>query len=97
MEIESFIKISSLGKIIQFFDMLKENNTNITYFNNQIKNNIDEIIILFSNKVNEKNENEINIDNNDNEKEDKNKDKDEEKRCYEKLDDIKADYYCFDC
>ena len=95
VEIESFIKISAFEKIIPFLDMLKENNNN--YFNNQIKNNIDKIIVLCSNKIHEKNEDENNIDNNDNDKEDKEKDKDEEKKCYEKLDDIKADYYCFDC
>ena len=100
MAIESFIKISSFEKIITFLDVLKENNKN--FFNYQIKNNIDKIIVLCSNKIHEKNELEKNSENtnNNNDKEDNKravKDKDEGNECYENLEEIQADYYCFDC
>ena len=102
MEIESFIRISAFRKILPFLDVLKDNNN--SYFNNQIQNNLYKIIIICSNKIHEINveENNIennNINNNENGKEENNIDseKDKENKYNKKLNEIKADYYCFDC
>ena len=97
MKLNDFIEISAFRNVLSFLDNVKENNN--SYFSDKIKNNIDNVIILCSNKIHEKKENEENNINNENEtiNDKKNKSKDKENIYNEDINEIKADYYCFDC
>ena len=100
MKLNDFIEISAFRNVLSFLDNVKENNN--SYFSDKIKNNIDNVIILCSNKIHEKKEseeNEENIINNENENinDNENKSKDKENICKEDYNETKADYYCFDC
>ena len=54
MKLNDFIEISAFRNILSFIDNVKENNN--SYFSDKIKNNIDNVIILCSNKIHEKKE-----------------------------------------
>ena len=89
MDFGAFIDIFAFKKIIPFLDLLKENNNN--YFNNIMKNNIDNEIVLCSNKIHEK------IDDNDQNNTNDNEEIDKEKKYNNQMNEIKASYYCLDC
>lgn len=81
LNIDSFIEISEFRKVLPILDLLKENNNK--YFDYKIKKNIEKTIILCSNPIHVK-------------KDDEKKNIDENKN-NEEIDEIEADYYCFDC
>ena len=102
MDIQSFIEISAFRKILPFLELLKENNND--YFSNKLKNNINKVIIKCSNKIHEKIEEKgekgekDEKGNKDNSKKDEiNEIKDIENKDIDNFNDIKADYYCFNC
>ena len=92
MDFDSFIEIPAFRTILPFLDLLKINND--IYFNDILQNNIDKQIVLCSNKIHQEIDDcdKKNNDNNNNDKE-----IDKEKKYINKMNEIKASYYCFDC
>ena len=83
IDFKSYIEISSFRDILSFLELLKDKNKD--YFTQIENNNLNNSIILCSNKIHEINEKKEDNDSNDNEK------------YIDKLNEIKADYYCLDC
>ena len=94
MELKSFIEISSFKKILPFLDLIRENNSN--YFSNKLNNNKNNVIVVCANKIHEENDEENKDKDNINDDISNNKNKDKETKITN-LNEIKADYYCFDC
>ena len=85
IDLESYIEISAFKEILPFLDLLKDKSKN--YFTEIENNNINNSIILCSNKIHELNE----------KIEDKENDFTDKDNYIDKLNEIKAEYYCLNC